>query len=98
MGNSGKPRFHELEHESKMRLLKTHSHTSERIGYAADKRKKKTRRKAIEGTHKRYDKGIQAKNVPRTASMAGARREGDKDMKREGDTTYSPARGGEVSN
>ena len=25
-------RFHELEHESKMRLLKTHSHTSERRG------------------------------------------------------------------
>ena len=27
---SWKPRFHELEHESKMRLPKTHSHTSER--------------------------------------------------------------------
>ena len=30
-------RFHELEHESKMRLLKTHSHTSERRDYEADK-------------------------------------------------------------
>ena len=27
MGNSWKPRFHELEHESKVRVLKTHSHT-----------------------------------------------------------------------
>ena len=30
-------RFHELEHESKMRLLKTHSHTSGWRGYEADK-------------------------------------------------------------
>ena len=30
-------RFHELEHEAKMRLLKTHSHTSERRDYEADK-------------------------------------------------------------
>ena len=35
--NSWKPRFHELEHVSKMRLLKTHSQTSERLGYEADK-------------------------------------------------------------
>ena len=27
-----KSRFHQLEHESKMRLVKTHSHTSERLG------------------------------------------------------------------
>ena len=35
--NSWKRRFHELERESKTRLLKTHSHTSERRGYEADK-------------------------------------------------------------
>ena len=28
MEDSGKLRFYELDHESKMRLLKTHSHTS----------------------------------------------------------------------
>ena len=28
MGGSGKLRFYELNHESKMRLLKTHFHTS----------------------------------------------------------------------
>ena len=39
-------RFHELEHDSKMRLLKTHSHTSERRDYEADKkRQEKTERK-----------------------------------------------------
>ena len=32
-----KSRFQELEHESKMRLLKTHSHTFGRRGYDADK-------------------------------------------------------------
>ena len=29
--------FHELEHELKMRLLKTHSHTSERRDHEADR-------------------------------------------------------------
>ena len=43
MGNSWKPRFHELEHESKMRLLKTHSHTSERQGNEAGKVRKKVK-------------------------------------------------------
>ena len=28
MGESGKLRFYEQDHESKMRLVKTHSHTS----------------------------------------------------------------------
>ena len=38
-GNFMETRFHELfiEHESKLRLLKTHSHNSERQGYEADK-------------------------------------------------------------
>ena len=36
-GNSWKPRFHELEHESNMRLLNTHSHTFERQGNEAGK-------------------------------------------------------------
>ena len=36
-------RFHEVEHESKMRLLKTHSHTSERRDYEADKERQEKR-------------------------------------------------------
>ena len=35
MGKFVETLFHELEHESKMRLLKTHSHTSEQRGYEA---------------------------------------------------------------
>ena len=31
MGDSGKLRFYEIDHESKMRLLKTHSHPSNRL-------------------------------------------------------------------
>ena len=48
-------RFHELEHEAKMRLLKTHSHTSERRDYEADKKclaKVKERRPSREGREK----------------------------------------------
>ena len=36
MGDSGKLRFYELDHESKMRLLKTHSHTSTSNGLAME--------------------------------------------------------------
>ena len=45
MGDSKKPRFYELDHEPKMLLLNTHSHTFKRPDYEASK----TRRKAIEG-------------------------------------------------
>ena len=38
LGNEWKPRFYEVERESKMRLLKAHSHTSEHQGHEADKR------------------------------------------------------------
>ena len=45
-GNRCKPQFYEQEHESKMRLLKTHSHISERRGNEADKvREQKRERK-----------------------------------------------------
>ena len=40
-------RFHELEHESKMRLLKPHSHTSERRGYEADKKRHEERESKV---------------------------------------------------
>ena len=44
MGNSGKPLFYELliEHESKMRVLKTLFHTSEWLGYGAKKNAKES--------------------------------------------------------
>ena len=40
-GKLMKTRFHEVEHESKMQLHKTHSHTSERRGCEADKKRNK---------------------------------------------------------
>ena len=47
-GNFMETRFHELEHESKMRLLETHSHTSKRRAYGIDtERQKKRKRKHI---------------------------------------------------
>ena len=50
-----------------MRLLKTHSHTSERPGYEA----RKMRRKVIEGSAGTIIKQTTVKNLPRTASVAG---------------------------
>ena len=41
MGDSGKARFYELDHESKMRLLKTHSHTSNRLAMDPGTREEK---------------------------------------------------------
>ena len=45
MGISCRPLFHKQEHEWKMRLLQTHSHTSERQGHEAGKVRKKKERK-----------------------------------------------------
>ena len=41
MRDSGKLRFHELDYESKMRLLKTHSHTSNRLAMEPGTREEK---------------------------------------------------------
>ena len=41
MGDSGKLRFYELDHESKMRLLKTHSHTSNGLAMEPGTREEK---------------------------------------------------------
>ena len=62
------PRLNYVEHEPKMRLFNTHSHTSEWLGYEA---REKTRRKANEGKRRRDNKGNQRKNLPRTTSAAG---------------------------
>ena len=41
MGDSGKLRFYELDHESKMRLLKTHSDTSNGLAMEPGTREEK---------------------------------------------------------
>ena len=43
--NSAKSQCHKLEHGSKIWLLKTHSHTSERLGYEARNNEKKRRKR-----------------------------------------------------
>ena len=64
MQNYGKfveARFHELEHESKMRLLKTHFHTSERQGNEASNIRQKRERKeglALRGRDKSSRKAM----------------------------------------
>ena len=65
MGKSGKSQFPSLDHESKMRLLKTHSHPSERPGYEA----RKNGKKVIEGNVDTIRQTIR-QNLPRTGSVA----------------------------
>ena len=73
MGNSGKSRFPQLDHESKMRLLKTHSHASQRPGYEA----RKNAKNVTEGKADTIRMQTISQNLPRTASVAGrARRQG----------------------
>ena len=54
-----------------MRLLKTHSHTSERPGYEA----RKNANKVIEGNADTIRRKIIRQNLPRTASVAGGGRD-----------------------
>ena len=67
MGNSGKSRFHQLEYDSKMRFLETHSHTSERLGYEA----RKNRGKVIEGKRRRYDEANHCQKPPADRQRGG---------------------------
>ena len=53
-----------------MRLLKTHSHTSERLGYET----RKNAKKVIEGNANTIIRQTTVKTLPRTASVAGGAR------------------------
>ena len=61
-------RLYELEHESKMRLLKTHPHTSERQGYEADKARQQ-KREAKEA----YPQGTRKTSTTKTTAISPAR-------------------------
>ena len=75
MGDSGKLRFYELDHESKMRLLKTHSHPSKRPGYGA----RNTQRKAGErNADPTTGQKSPIKNLPRAADVTGGGRKGSR--------------------
>ena len=68
MGDSGKLRFNELEHESKMRLLETHFHTSNRLAMEPKTREEKH----LEETQSlQQDKSHPIKRLTRTAGGGG---------------------------
>ena len=67
MGDSGKLRFYELDHESKMRLLKTHSHASSGLAMEPGKREEKQ----LKETQASQQGEPPIKNLPRTAGVAG---------------------------
>ena len=58
MEDSGKHRFHRLEHDSKMRLFKNHSHTSTLRGYEASENCYLVNQKTTNGGRKTGD-GLQ---------------------------------------
>ena len=88
---SWKPRLHELEHVSKIRLLKTHSHTSIRLGYEAE-----NERQAKRENKRAYPK--RRENVKETTAMSpgrgGGRGENVSAERRKPEVAPPPQRGG----
>ena len=68
MGDSGKIRFYELDHASKMRRLKTHSHTSNRLAMEPGTRRRKAVERNADPTTRQKSP---IENLPRAAGMAG---------------------------
>ena len=67
MGDSGKLWSYELDHESKMRLLKTHSHTSNGLAIESGTREENV----LKETQTLQQGKPPIKNLPRTADVAG---------------------------
>ena len=68
LGDSGKvPRLYELDHESKMRLLKTHSHTSDRVAIWSQEHAKKSSR----NKRRSYNKAIVTHQKPAACRRCG---------------------------
>ena len=74
LGDSGKLRFYELSQESKMRVLKTHSHTSHRLAMEPGTREEKQ----LKGTQTLQQGKSSIKNLPRAAGVAGGGRKGSR--------------------
>ena len=64
MEDSGKHRFHGLEHDSKIRLFTTYSHTSTLRGYEASG--KKLRQKT---TNEEWETGNMVQNTPANSGI-----------------------------
>ena len=67
MGDSQKLRFYELDHVSKMRLLKTHPHTSNGLATEPGTRSEKQ----LKETKTLKQGKLPLENLPRTAGVAG---------------------------
>ena len=67
MRDSGKLRFYELDHESKMRLLKTHSHTSNGLAMEPGTHEENQ----LKETNTLQKGKPPLKSLPRTAGVAG---------------------------
>ena len=72
LGDSGKLRFYELDHESEMRLLQTHSQTSDGLAMEPGTRLEK-QLKEMQTLQQRQKPPM--KNLPRTDGVAGGGRE-----------------------
>ena len=68
MGDSGKLRFYELEYESKMWLLKTHSHNSNGLAMEPGTPKRKEVEENADPTTREKSP---IENLPRAAGVAG---------------------------
>ena len=71
MGDSWKLRFYKLDHGSKMRLLKTHPHTSNGLAMEPGKREEKQ----LNETQTLQQGKSPIKNLSRTAGVAGGGRQ-----------------------
>ena len=67
VGDSGKLRSYELDHESKMRLIKTHSYTSNGLAMEPGKREEKQ----LKETQTLQKGRPPIKNLPRTVGVVG---------------------------
>ena len=68
VGDSGKLLFYKLDHESKMRLLKTHSHTSNGLTLEPGTREEKQLKRNADPTTRQKSP---IKNLPHAAGVAG---------------------------
>ena len=88
MEDSGKHRFHGLEHDSKMRLFTTYSHTSSLRGYEASgkmlqqktyKRRTKDVKKGTDDSREWRDRQVREQSLPQISEGNGGREKGKRE-------------------
>ena len=74
IGEFTETRFHEVDHESKMRLLKTHSHTSGQQGSEAEKERQETRKERGSASKAKGKKSTKTTAMPPARGGGGGAR------------------------